>query len=359
MRKDYKSTYVFIALLLLIIYLSALVIWPYLGFIILAVVIAYTTHPLYRSFHKRMNKQLSAAIMVLLVFILLLIPSVFLISSLVKQGTNTLSNTDGLLEYAAIISSNLNIDVDPSFVITMITSRARDYLLSQSLTFLTSLVDIIIGITILFFLLFYLFRDGRKIYQTIVETLPLKEAYKHVLFEEMQIVTNAVIYGQLVIALLQGTIGGLLFTLFGINNPVFWGFMIAILSFLPVVGPPMILIPAGIIQLLGQHYFAGITIITVSIILLTNVDSVVKPLIISERSRLNPALILIGVIGGIKAFGFMGFIIGPLVLALLLALLNVYRQDFKPSAELTRARKEKDQLIIRLHERPPDEHRVP
>ena len=90
-----------------------------------------------------------------------------------------------------------------------------------------------------------------------------------------------------------------------------------------------------------------------------NVDNIIKPLIISEKARLNPAIILIGVIGGLKAFGFIGFIIGPLALALLVTLLKMFRQDFKPSEALEEAKKkDDDELVIHLYERPSDEHRV-
>lgn len=360
LRKKVSSNF-FIVILLAVLYLAALVVWPYIGFIILAIVIAYTTYPLYNYLLSKIKKKnLTAAIMVLLVFALLLLPSGFIITSLVKQGMNTLSSIDTtqVHVFTDFVSERFNLQTDPTFLIDTIVSRARDFLISQSLNLLSSIVDIIIGILIMFFVLFYFFRDGKNIYRAVVDTLPLQKNYKHVLFEEMQLVTNAVIYGQLVIALIQGIAGGLAFAIFGFQNAVFWGFVIAIVSFLPIVGTPIVFIPAGILQLVQHNYFSGLGIIIFGIVLVMNVDSIVKPLIISERSRLNAALILIGVIGGIKVFGFMGFIIGPLVLALLFALLQVFRQDFKPSAELTEARKSKDSMIIRLHQRPPDEHRV-
>ena len=362
MLKDKISSNFFIIVLLGVIYLAALVMWPYIGFIALAIVIAYTTYPLYHLLKKRLNKKnLSAAIMVFLVFALLLVPAGFILTSLVRQGTSTLSGLGGgkVQALSDYLSETLHLQTDPAFLLDAVTAKTRDFLLSQGLALIGSVADILIGILIMFFALFYLFRDGKEIYRFIVDVLPLQRDHKHVLFEEMQLVTNAVIYGQLVIALIQGVAGGLAFAIFGFQNSIFWGFVIAIVSFLPVIGTPIVFIPAGIIRLLQHDYVAGIGIIIFGIALVTNVDSIVKPLIISERSRLNAALILIGVIGGLKAFGFMGFIIGPLVLALLFALLQVYRQDFKPSAELAEARKSnKDNMIIHLHQRPPDEHRV-
>jgi predicted PurR-regulated permease PerM len=369
MAKDKFSFNFFIIILLAVLYLAGLIIWPFMGFIILAVVIAFATYPLHDFLlHRIKRKNITAAIMVLLVFLLLLLPAIFLIGELITQGSNALSAVNGesleqvtnkiATRFGFELESNTDMN-EPSEIVSLIMTKSQEYLLTQSIDFISSVVDVIVGIVIMFFVLFYLFRDGRQLYKALLETLPLREDHKQSLFGEMQLVTNAVIYGQLVIALIQGVAGGLAFFIFGFNNAVFWGFIVALVSFLPIVGTPIIFFPAGIVKLLAHDYVAGFGIIIFSIVLVMNVDSIVKPLIISERSRLNAALIIIGVIGGLKVFGFMGFIIGPLVLALLFALLQVFRQDFKPSAELMGVKKNVDGvLVIPLHKRPSDMHRL-
>lgn len=345
-------------MLLLVLYLAALVVWPYAGFLILSIIIAYTARPLYQWFERRINHPtLTASLMVFLTIIVLFLPSIFLVKALIQQSVDTLSNVDSaMLEEVSIFAyERFGIEMDISYVFKTITTRVRDFLISEGLSVLSSFADMIIGLLIMFFSLFYLFRDGDKIYNDFIHTLPLQKSHKHVLFGQIEIVTNAVIYGQLIIALIQGLMGGLAYWLFGLSNPVFWGFVLAVISFLPVLGTPIVLIPTAIIQLLHGNYFAGIGLIVFTILMIMNIDSVFKPLIISNKSRLNAALILIGVIGGLKAFGFMGFILGPLVLALLIALLQVFREDFRPSAELAQANK--DQLVVKLRPRPVDAHR--
>ena len=360
--KDKLSSNFFIIVLLGVLFLAALVVWPYIGFIILAMVIAYAARPLYIFIlkHLRIRKGLAAGIMVALTVLLLFLPSIFIMRSLVVQASNTLSSFDsGTLERFNDFIGGMGLDMEAGSALQLLTSRIQDFLITESFNVIGSIADIVIGVLITFFVLFYLFRDGDKIYRTLGETLPLRQEHKKVLFGEMQLVTNAVIYGQLIIALIQGVAGGLAWAIFGLNNAVFWGFVIAIISFLPVVGTLIVFIPAGLLQII-QHsnYLSGVGIMVFGVILVMNVDSIVRPLIISERSRLNAALILIGVIGGLKAFGFMGFIIGPLVLALLIALLQAFRKNFQPSEELEWARKGgSDHLIIPLHERPPDDHR--
>ncbi|MBN1275782.1 AI-2E family transporter [Candidatus Woesearchaeota archaeon] len=351
----------FIVVLLLFLYLSALVVWPYMGFIILSIVIAYAAYPLYERILRWLKRPwLASAIMVFLAAVVLFLPSIFLMRELVSQASSTISSID--MEVVTRVTDRaselLHVNLDVASIISTTTSRMKDFFLNESISVISGIADSVIGIIITFFVLFYLFRDGKHLYRAIYDLLPLNKKHKDVLFGEMQIVTNAVIYGQLIIALIQGLLGGLAFLIFGLENPVFWGFIIAIISFLPVIGTLVIFIPAGLLQLSHGNLVPGFGIIIFGVVLVMNVDSIVRPLIISEKSRLNAALILIGVIGGLKAFGFMGFVLGPLVLALLISLLQAYRKDFRPSKELREAQKKKDALIVPLHSRPPDEHRV-
>ena len=360
MKKN-VNTWFFIAVLLVVLYLAILVVRPYLSYIILSVVIAYTARPLYKKIQSYLKRSwLSSGIMVLLLILILFIPSLFLVKSLTEQGTRTITafDVESIKEVNDFIQERTDIDLDLEELATNSAERIKNFLINEGLRIIGSIADVLIGIIIMFFVLFYLFKDGEKIYHTIVDVLPLQKSHKHVLFGEMELVTNAVIYGQLIIAIIQGVLGGLAFAIFGLPSPVFWGFIMAIISFLPLVGTPMIYIPAGILQLLQQHYVAGIGLIIWGIVVNANVDSVFRPLIISDKSRLNAALILIGVIGGLKAFGFMGFVLGPLVLGLLIALLQVFKQDFKPSEELEKATHERQEdLVIPLKPRPTDEHR--
>jgi predicted PurR-regulated permease PerM len=341
-KKSQKSHILFLVLLGIVTYLAALVIWPYLGFLILAVVIAYTAHPLYERIERKIRRPtLSATIMLILVGIVILLPSFFLVSSLISQGTQVVASMDvSSAEQAQVfLEDHLGIEVDLTQSLTATLGKMRDFLIKESFQIFGRLAEIGIGLAIMFFALFYLFRDGEKLYGTLTDLIPLQRQHKHVLFGEMQLVTNAVIYGQILTSVLQGIVGGIGFAIFGIDNPVFWGFAMAILAFLPIVGTPFIFIPAGIIQIVGKHYVAGIGIIIYGMVMVIGIDSILKPLVISEKSRLNPAMSIIGIIGGLKAFGFMGFVIGPLVLALLFSLFRVYLKDFKPSVPLKEARK--------------------
>ncbi len=342
----------FVLLLLLIIFLAGKIVAPYFAYIVIAAVIAFATYPVYSFFRRKFrNKNWATIFMLVIIILVLIIPSAFLLRDLVKQGSATLSSIDlGTIERLdALIQQRFSIQLDLQSSLNTLVRSTQNFLINQSLNVLSSIADVIIGLVIMFFCLFYFFRDGKKIYRNVASILPLEKDHRELLFGEMKLITNAVIYGQLLAALAQGFLGGIGFVIFGIPNAVFWGFIMALLSFFPIVGTPLVFVPAGILQISAGNYVSGVGILIYGSILVANIYNVIKPLIISDKTRLNPALILISVIGGIKAFGFIGFIIGPMVIALLIAFLEVFKQDFQPSVR-TYASKEEEERAKEIDE---------
>ncbi len=360
MKKKIFSTFFFIILLLTII-LAGLIIWPYIGYMIFALLIAYALKPLYHLVVKWVGKPwLASSIMLLIVIIVILIPSAMLFSKLLGQSYDALSsiNDASLDNFSMKISSMLGVNVDLSYYVYESVGKLKDYIINESINLLTSIIDVVIGVIIMFFILFYFFKDGDRIIASINSVLPLRPKHRDVLMGEIELVTNAVVYGQLVTAIIQGSLAGLGFFIFGIPNAIFWGFIMILLSFLPIIGAFIVYIPAGIIEILGGNYFAGFGVIIYGVVLVSQIDNIIRPLIISKKSRLNAAVVFIGVIGGIKLFGFIGFVLGPLILGLLQVLLRTFKEDFKPSSELEEVRKKPENyFVIRLRERPPDQHR--
>lgn len=325
-------------------YLAVKVILPYAPFLILAFTIAYTLKPYYNWLLKKTKrKNISATLAVLTVIIVIFIPLSLMITSLASQGYTAIttfdsSSIDILNTY---IQEQFDITININTYISSSIENIRNFFLEKSFSLLASFAEVTIGLVIMFFVLFYSFRDGQSIYESFADAIPIRKSYKRVLVDETKVVINAVLYGQIVTALIQGFLGGLGFFIFGVPNPIFWGTIMALLALLPVIGTPLVFIPAIIFKFLQADYNAGIMFALYNLILVMNIDNIIKPFIISEKAFLNPATILIGVLGGIKAFGFIGFILGPLVLALFKVLLKVFKQDFKPSEEVKQARKQK------------------
>jgi predicted PurR-regulated permease PerM len=163
----------------------------------------------------------------------------------------------------------------------------------------------------------------------------------------VQAVTKSVLYGEVLIAVVQGLLGGIIFFFAGIPSPLFWGFIMAVLAFLPIVGSGMVWIPAGLIKIANNEILNGVLIIILGFVVIGGVDYLMRPKIISGASKTHPLVALIGAFGGLKVFGFVGLILGPLLAALFEALVMFYYEDKKngknkpPKEKVRRKRKKR------------------
>lgn len=185
-----------------------------------------------------------------------------------------------------------------------------------------------VGLFIMFFVMYYGFRDGEGFIKRIRDLLPLEPALKESLFYEVRTITQAVLYGQVMTALIQGTLGGIGLLIFGISNWLFWGAIMIIMAFLPLLGTPLIWVPAAVSQILDGETARGVGLLIYGSTIVMNIDNVLRPRLMSGRTKVHPVLILLGVLGGLKIFGFIGMLVGPLILAVLVAFTKFYEQAY-------------------------------
>lgn len=337
MQPEHLSRYVFFGIFLLVIVLSIRIAAPFFGYIILAMILAYLLRRPYGFLVKKTaHERVSAALVLLGVLVLLIVPALFVAISLAVQAPRAVGAITDLLNSRLgdegtyeVLGMTINVDA----AIQHLSSVARNYLLDRFPTLVQSLAGAIIGLFVMFFCLYFLLKRGTELYADLKELIPLKRKYKTQLFLEMENVTGAVLYGQMLTAIVQGTLGGLGFAIAGIPNAIFWGFIMIILSLLPVLGPPVVWFPA-VVYLFATHQLRPAIFLALwCFILVMNIDNLIKPRLIGSRTRLHPVMILIGVLGGLKLFGFIGLILGPIILSLLMVLLRLYTLDFHTPVE--------------------------
>jgi predicted PurR-regulated permease PerM len=180
----------------------------------------------------------------------------------------------------------------------------------------------------MFFVMFYGFREGQSFITYLKNLLPLEAGLKDSLFHQMRTVTQAVLYGQVLTAVIQGALGGLGLLVCGVPNALFWGAIMMITAFLPLLGTPLIWVPAGVGLIMDGSMTRGILLLIYGATIVMNIDNFLRPRLVSGRSNVHPVLILIGVLGGLRVFGFIGMLVGPLVLAILVALIKFYEQNY-------------------------------
>jgi predicted PurR-regulated permease PerM len=194
--------------------------------------------------------------------------------------------------------------------------------------------QVLANLFLTFFAMFYFFRDGDKLIQRLKYLSPLADKYKEELFIRFISVSRATIKGTVVVGLIKGFIGGLTFWIFGISSPILWGVVMAILSIIPMLGAWLVMYPAAVIFLLLGHIWQGIALFLISTLIISSVDNILQPRLVGRSTGLHDLLIFFSTLGGIGMFGVMGFIVGPIIAALFISILDVYSIEFKSQLDL-------------------------
>jgi predicted PurR-regulated permease PerM len=182
---------------------------------------------------------------------------------------------------------------------------------------------------VMFFTLYYFLISGKELVKKIMFLSPLKDSHEKLLIAKFISMSRATIKGTLVIGVVQGAIGGILFTLVGIQSAVVWGVIMMFLSLIPMFGTGLVWFPAGIIMLMLGHIWQGVTILAVGLLVISTIDNFLKPKLVGKDTQMHPLIVFFSTLGGISMLGFLGFIIGPIIVSLFLTLWEIYEVEFK------------------------------
>lgn len=340
MDSEKVSKYTFFLLMIAIFYVVFLIIRPYFTYVILAMIFGFLFYPVYKwlySWTKRPN--FSAAIMTLFIILLLVIPALFTLFTLIDRTKAVVENVNagsdlyeefGVNDISAKLSEKLGKEIDISGTISSGVNKIGESIIHEkALGLVDSIADILMGIFMMFFIIFYIFRGGKQLYSEIKSLVPLKTHYKIRLFSEMESMMHAIIYGQIITSIVQGVLCGIGLYVAQVPNALFWTFITILIGFIPFIGTPIVFVPASAYLILNDQIGAAIGLLVYGFVIVMNIDNVLKPRIIGNRARVHPVLVLLGVIGGLKLFGFIGLIIGPIIMALFIIFLRLYSSDFE------------------------------
>lgn len=185
------------------------------------------------------------------------------------------------------------------------------------------------------FTLFYFFRDGPSMLRKLRSLVPLDREYKNAIAARFTSVARATVKGTLLIALVQGTLSGLTMWIFGVGSPFLWGVVATLLSIIPLVGAWLVLYPAALILAIQGNYWQAVGILVVTMVVIVNVDNLMRPRLVGQETGMHDLMVFFSTLGGIGVFGPTGFILGPMVAALFLVLLDIYSQEFKDDLDAT------------------------
>lgn len=325
------------------IYLCWLMLQPFFTVLLWAVVLRVVAHPLHREVRKRVPRPgLAAMISTVLVVLLVLVPLTAITITVVREmsgaAASMSSGTGVVLGDWPVVTWALD-QLRERFGIDAIS--AREFVASRLATWGTALASstlLVVGgavgalaqIGLVIFVLFYLFRDGERIQRAGSDLLPLERGQMHDILARTREVIEATIYGVLVISAVQGTLGTLIFWILGLPSPVLWGVVMFFLSMIPMAGAFLVWAPASIfLAVTGAYVQAGILVVW-GVLVIGSIDNFLSPRLVGRRASLHELLIFFGVLGGLQVFGVLGVILGPVVVALTLALVEMARQSQAP-----------------------------
>ncbi|MFQ5928683.1 MAG: AI-2E family transporter [Acidobacteriota bacterium] len=220
-----------------------------------------------------------------------------------------------------------NIDLIGSFADPL--QQVSLFFLRHSTALFSGLFHMITGFLIMLVTMFFLFRDGNRLMEELKTWSPFPERYEQLLVNKFQEVTSATVLGSLLTALAQGTAGGLLFWLLGISNVLFWGFLIALFSLVPVVGTGIVWVPWAIYFFAMGSLFRGIILVAAGVLVVGMIDNFLRPLFIEGKAKMHTLLVFFAIMGGIAYFGMVGMIFGPIIVAVGLTFLELFKIEFR------------------------------
>ena len=346
------NKYILAAVVLFSIYLIYLLVKPFLVSIMVSFILAYVFYPLYKKINSKIrSSNLSAFAIIIILLLLIIVPSAFVISSLIGE-INTLYNTsmqtifsedvisgctEGSLLCRSIgFISSLSADANFMYYFDLFLSGARQVAFSTSSEFLLSLPNKVLNTFVVFFITFYLLQEGDKLVFMIKQNLlPGRYTQKDRMLKRIKEVTNAVIYGNLLTALIQGIVASIGFFIFGVKSPLLLGLFTVFGALIPYIGTAIVWLPVSLYVLLtailteAQHdIFRGAAILLYGVFIISSVDNIVRPLLIGDRGQMHPVIVLLGVFGGLTLFGFLGIFLGPILLTLLITFIQIYGSEF-------------------------------
>ena len=338
-----------IAVLLIALYVCWLMFQPFLNVLMWAAVLAIVFYPMHRRIRAETRRPtVAAAISTLLVVLFILLPVTLVTVAVVRELTQVAQSFQApdhswnvpvpWFVTAALdrVGQYVDLDIDRESARKFLAERMQTWgtaLAASTLMVVGGAVGAITQTLLVIFTLFYFFRDGERIRQAAYEVVPLERVQWQDIVSRTRDVIGATVYGVLAIAAIQGTLGTFIFWILGLPSPLLWGVVMFFLSMIPMAGAFLVWVPAAIYLALTGAITQSIILVVWGVLVIGGIDNVLSPRLVGRRACLHELLIFFAVLGGLQVFGVLGLILGPVVVALTLALIEIVRQSGEPPSE--------------------------
>jgi predicted PurR-regulated permease PerM len=317
---------------------------PFFFPIFWAAVISGIFSPLYKLLNRKLHKpNMSATIIFILIAVIIILPgsiigslllgeSMRMYESLEVDGGNIENIVKGITDAVKNNVYVVRLHIDEQFWTEKFSEIARtisNYIFINLKDLTQNTFVFFVQFSVMLYTLFYFIRDGEKFLGKAVQVFSLGHGREKVLYDRFVATARATLKVTLIIGGIQGTLGGLIFWLTGVEGPMVWGVVMIFTAIVPVVGCSIIWAPAGVIMMIMGHFWKGMVIIAFGILVISMVDHFLRPILIGRDVQMHSLLVFLSTLGGLSLFGFSGFVIGPIIASLLLAIWAMYEEFYQ------------------------------
>lgn len=327
----------FLSILLVAFIVALLIFKPFFNVLAFSAIVAILFAPVYKRINDRVKSNNWSAALTLLIIILIIVIPLSLFGQLlfnelvdvynsIRDGSLVIDRgriMQGLPEQAQVFIENFTRDLNNTLAkFTSNAFQAVSSLISNVSGFILSLFLFLFGV-------YYLLKDGSKFKDVLVDISPLNERQEDELVAKVGSAVNGVVKGSFLIALTQGVVATIGYFIFGVPQPILWGMFTIMAALVPTVGTALALVPAVVFLLITGHVGAAIGLLIWGALAVGLIDNIISPILIGAKAKLHPLLVLFSVLGGISLFGFLGFLLGPIFMAIFVTLVDMFRHEFK------------------------------
>jgi predicted PurR-regulated permease PerM len=328
------------------------ILWPLYGAVFWGVVLAILFHPLHCRILAGVGRRnnLASGITLAICLVIVILPVTLITLSLLQEAAGLVEKIrsnqidfgahfqhalSALPAWANNLLDRLGLSDLSSLREKLSTSAAEasQLIAMQALNLGQGMFNLLVSFAVMLYLLFFLLRDGAELSRHLVRAIPLAEGHKKRLSAKFVTVIRATVKGNIVVAVVQGTLGGLMFWFLGIQNSLLWGAMMAVMSLVPAVGHGLVWMPVAVYLLLTGAIWQGVLLVLFGVLVIGLVDNVLRPILVGRDTRMPDYIILISTIGGLVLIGPNGFVIGPVIAALFLAAWDLFAEEPNPPHE--------------------------
>ncbi len=343
----------FLALFFVSIFMLGRLLWPFVSIIVLAAVVTGIFSPVYNFFkiEDKVKPSLASLITCLVIFCLLFIPILLFVGILSKEAYDLYLTAKGavlddqlknllegsrVLEKINLFLTNFNLQLsseDLNKAVSQIGKVVGLFLYNQARAVASNMLNFFVNFFLMLLIIYFLLIDGGKLIRFIVNLSPLPSDQDIRLIDKFKDMAGSILIINGLGGLIQGLLGGIVFALFGLDSPFLWGVIMSLLAFLPILGVGLVFIPAAIFLFLKGSIGASIFFVIFYLVLSTGVEYLLKPRLVGKRVQMHTLLVFLSIMGGLKLFGILGIIYGPLTVTAFLTLTEIYRASYQEFVE--------------------------